>query len=407
MRRLRAQIRAQKVTRYLTALLLTFCGLASLPALAALDLNGVAIHNELGEDQFIAALYLENLSSDSKTILLSNQRKRMEIKVLANRLLSRRFKRLWIEGIAINANNDDLKKHAQNLADFSNMLKIQLVKNDTLTIERTFRRGVEVSINGLLLGTINDDSFFDIILRTWIGPVPLSTTLKTELLKGGSVDPNLLSNYEKIRTTPERASSLKLAISALATAAPNLPDATQISAASQSSVASSKAVQVTSVAVASSTQSSAISSTPKVTAVSSEVAIAPTPSSSSSTKALPNQILGNEIFDDDEEKDFSYTAADLLTQQLYVSKLTRWTGDFVSYPKSSQRKNEQGTVRVTVTIDRKGRVTYSEVVAASEHQNLNKAALKAIKKASPYPEIPSVITGENFTFTVPIVFALR
>ena len=119
---------SQALPRFARILVL-LCLFASSGAWATLDLNGVSYHKEYGEEQYMAALYLEDLSSDAKEILLSDQRKRMEIKVVANRLFSRKFTSQWIEGVAINAGNFDLKKHAENLAKFSNMLKVKLVKN--------------------------------------------------------------------------------------------------------------------------------------------------------------------------------------------------------------------------------------------------------------------------------------
>ena len=352
---------------------------------AALDLNGLAVHEELGEEQFIAGLYLENLSSENKAVLLSEQRKRMEIKILTDKILSRRFNRLWIEGTAINGSTDEIKAQAQNLADFSNMIKIKMIKNDTLTIERTFRRGVEVSLNGVLLGTINNTAFFDLLLRTWIGPVPMSANLKTGILKAGSIEPGLLSRFENIRTTQERVTQVKAAADKLFTA-------TETSLATNSSVANSQASSsvATELAAQSSSQASSKSA--------EEVSVASEPAS---------QLISDAVFEEEEEDNFSYTAADLLTRQLYVSKLTRWTSSYISYPKTSLRRSEEDSIRVTVTISRKGEVLDAQITEESQYKLLNKEAIRAIKKAAPYPEMPDVIAGETFVFTMPIVFALQ
>lgn len=394
-------------TRYTAYTLALTCLFVCHKATAALDLNGIAAHSEFGKDQYMAALYLEDLSADSKQVLLSNQRKRMEIKVVADRLFARKFKRQWIEGVAINAGNFDLKKHAQNLANFSNMLKVKLIKNDTLTIERTFRRGVEVAVNGVLLGTIEDVEFFDLILRSWIGPVPLSTDFKADLLQAGSIEPNILTRFKDIRTTNERVAALKaglasaLAVSTLAATT----EKNQNSEASSSSDNTASSSEISSASVSTevaTAETSSLSST-------SEDALAEAASSVSSPAiaAAPNQIFAQDDVFDDEDDDFSYTAADLLSRQLYLSKLTRWTGSYIKYPKSALRRGDQGTVRVTVIIDRKGDVVSAEVIQESDHKSLNKEALKAIKRASPYPSIPSVITGDSFEFTLPVVFALR
>lgn len=409
------------VRRYATCTLAVACLFVCHKASAALDLNGIASHSEFGKDQYMAALYLEDLSADAKQILLSNQRKRMEIKVVADRLFSRKFKRQWIEGVAINAGNFDLKKHAQNLADFSNMLKIKLVKDDTLTIERTFRRGVEVAVNGVMLGTIEDVEFFDLILRSWIGPVPLSTDFKTDLLQAGSIEPDTLARFKNIRTTRERVAALNTGLAAAATAAvaaaaPPKPEQAsppaQIAASEPSGATSASSISEA-LATETETETTQQSAQTSSSAANSSTAIADTASDSSSAPAtetvatLPNQILQQEDVFDDEEDDFSYTAADLLSRQLYLSKLTRWTGSYIKYPKSALRRGNQGTVRVTIIINRKGDVTSANIIKESPYKSLNKEALKAIKRASPYPAMPDIITGDSFEFTLPVVFALR
>lgn len=420
-------------------------------ASAALDINGMAIHTELGKDQYIAALYLEELSQDVRGVLLSDQRKRMEIKVVTKRLLSRKFKRQWIEGIAINAGNNELKKHAQNLADFNNMLKVKLVQNDTLTIERTFRRGVEVSINRVLLGSIQDKTFFDLLLRTWIGPVPPSTEFKRALLSGGSIDPALLSQFKNIRTTTERVTALEEALAgvtaAIAAAIPSplaqpsipTPDATPSGnnnetpedkptseanevAVAQNTVPSNRTTEAnqeppadeepivdetaSGEEVASNTATEEV---PSEDIAAEEVqAVAASQEDTVATASLENAITGNEsLFEEDDGDDFTYTAADLLSRQLYISKLTRWTSSYVKYPKNALRREQQGSVRVTVVIDRKGKVKEQTLETKSPHSSLNKAVIKAVKKASPYPEIPDIIRGDTFIFTVPIAFNLQ
>ncbi|HEY7773928.1 MAG TPA: TonB family protein [Marinagarivorans sp.] len=396
------------VKRLLACATMLACLLLSHHAIAAMNLNGIASHTEFGNEQYMAALYVEDLSADARQILLSNQRKRMEIKVVADRLFSRKFKRQWVEGVAINAGNAELKKHAQNLANFSNMIKIKLVKNDTLTIERTFRRGVEVSINGILLGTIEDVSFFDLILRSWIGPVPLSTEFKSELLRAGSIEPQTLARFEEIRTTRERVAALNAGLSKEAAGAAL---ATATAAAGASDQPSEEVPETDDSSPVAATDSATSSIATTSSSSSAPVAVAeeePAASSSSQPPAVvENQILDESDVFDDEEDEFSYTAADLLSRQLYLSKLTRWTGSYIKYPKSSLRRGEQGTVRVSVIIDRKGQVQSAEIIQDSDHKALNREAVKAVQRASPYPAMPEVIAGESFEFTLPVVFALR
>jgi TonB family protein len=224
----------------------------------------------------------------------------------------------------------------------------------------------------------------------------MSASLKEGLLKAGSIEPSLLSRFENIRTTQERVTQVKAAAESLFIAnrtALASNTATSI-ASSAKSQASSSVAAVNDAALA--TQINSSSSIETLAAVSSE-----------SSSEAASQIISNAVFEEEEEEDFSYTAADLLTRQLYVSKLTRWTSSYISYPKTSLRRGEEGSIRVTVTINRKGDVLDAQITDESQHTQLNKEAIKAIKKAAPYPALPDVIAGETFVFTMPIVFALQ
>ena len=46
-------------------------------------LNGLAIHQELGKEQFIGALYSETLSNDPETLINNKLPMRMELKIVA------------------------------------------------------------------------------------------------------------------------------------------------------------------------------------------------------------------------------------------------------------------------------------------------------------------------------------
>src|SRR5690606_15539618 len=75
----------------------------SCKSLAEPSLQGISLHRELGQDQFLGALYSDTASADVEVILDSRIAKRMELKVIArDGIVAGRFSRMWIEGAAIN-----------------------------------------------------------------------------------------------------------------------------------------------------------------------------------------------------------------------------------------------------------------------------------------------------------------
>ncbi|TQV74220.1 TonB family protein [Exilibacterium tricleocarpae] len=98
------------------------------------------------------------------------------------------------------------------------------------------------------------------------------------------------------------------------------------------------------------------------------------------------------------------SAAALLRRQQYVNEALIWTNKHSRYPRRALATRQQGLVLLDVTLDRDGRVQAVTVVQESEHALLNKAAVRAVKKASPFPPPPAV--DETFSLTVPISFKL-
>ena len=374
-------------------------------------LNGLAVHSELGKEQFIAGLYSSTLSESAKTILLDNAEKRVQVRIVADRLSSRRFKRLWIEGMAINASAKELAIHSQSMADFSNFLKIKLVAGDVFTIDRQAKNTV-VSLNGSELGVIEDNRFFDVLLRTWIGPVPLSSDFRASLLTKGKLDSTLEGRYKNTQPSEERvqlvAESLK-------------PKELETAAAPEKSGSKKVDVALSPPKIAAPIPAPvAVVSAPEIAAV-GDAASPPKPALKQETvenKPKPTPVkrvvsaprrpsLLDESLLDEEEEDIEFTAAGLLAESLYISKLKRWTNKHIKYPSRALDKGWEGNVRLLITIDRRGEVVTTTVTEKPRYRDLEKAALKAVKKANPFPAMPEEVRGEKFRFSLPIVFVLR
>lgn len=421
------------------ALRLSLCALLLFPLLMSARsfaaepiLNGVSIYSELGTEQFVAGLYTSKTSSDAKSILLDESDQRMEVRVLANSLLGNRFKRMWIEGVAINAGTEEMAKNSQNLADFSNLLAVKLQRDDILSIARQGNSTI-VRVNNLELGRIPSGSFYNILLRTWIGPVPLSSTFRDGLLAAGKVDEKSISIYSKISPTPERIAVIRSAIIAtgktkgkpaeIAAVKPE-PTVKPEAATKPETVAKSEppikpetvakaeppvktelpkeVVKAEPVKPAKAEPTEHISPTTPVATAAAAAQLAkaniPTPTT---VKPVQKQ---NEVFEEDNKQE---TAESLLVQQLYISKLSKRTAGFVKYPKSALSKEQEGTVRLSVTINRSGQVVNVASSSTNEVAALTEAAVSAANKASPYPAIPEQIKSDSFTFTIPVTFRVK
>ncbi|MBU2986968.1 TonB family protein [Saccharophagus degradans] len=410
----------QKLKIIISALVVTLTYTLLTPAsFAAPLLNGVATQSELGKEQFIAGLFTSTLASEAKDVLLAQEDKRMQIRVTADRLSTRRFKRLWIEGMAINASSSELQKHAQHMADFSNMLKIKLMAGDIFTIDRAGST-VLISLNGAQLGQIPDPAFFDLLLRTWVGPVPLSSDFKQNMLVAGNVNSGLITRFESTRPTDERIAAVEEAVKARAKQAEAQDDdstpkvavaKTDIKPKIEAPVAIAPPPKIA--APSGALGESKTVSTPKPEPAKpkpQEPEPAPKveekPKVAAITPPPPETLLDEESLED-EEDDLDFTAESLLSQQLYIAKLKRWSSSKLKYPSRAASRGHEGNVRLSIVIDRSGKVKKVEVIEAAEYSSLTKEAQNAIERANPFPPMPEDVKGDTFLFTLPVVFQLQ
>jgi periplasmic protein TonB len=375
---------------FISILLSCYCALS----LAAEPvLNGMATHIDLGKEQFIGAFYSSTLSNSADKLLSSNQAMRMELKIVAPEgVTTRRFSRWWIEGMAINNAPSLLTEQADNMVKFDGLFKGRFVQNDTITFSFEPGKGVNISINDALLGNIASDKFFGMLLRTWIGKVPLSSEYKDDILKAGNVNAELKARYDKIKPSKERSSEVagwSKMKSAAELAAEKEKEKETKEAAAKSASAQSSSVDAKQLAAQKAEQAKA-----------AEVAKA------ESTKTTQKAAPATAVVNDDDEKP-ALTAQNLLARQFYVSDNLKRIYASVRYPKKALERGQTGSVRVAVTINRQGNIVSTSVVQASGVDSLNEAALEAVNKVAPYPAIPDTISGSTFEFTAPIKFVLQ
>ncbi|AGA91223.1 TonB family protein [Thioflavicoccus mobilis 8321] len=91
----------------------------------------------------------------------------------------------------------------------------------------------------------------------------------------------------------------------------------------------------------------------------------------------------------------------------YYGQLAAWVNRHKRYPPSARRNRQTGTVRVTFTIDRNGRVLSKRIVASSGHAVLDKEVEAMLRRASPMPKLPKELGRSTLTLTLPVVFNLR
>lgn len=366
------------------------------------DLNGVAAYSELGNELFIAALYASQTGTNAQELINGSYPKRLELKILAKQgITQRQFSRIWRESVAINNTRDALIAQAENMVYFEELVRDRLESNDHLVIAYRPTSGVDVSLNSIVLGHIEDDAFFTLLLRSWIGPVPSSTGFRDDLLKANTADTALVNRFNAMYP---RNARIEIAKSWLPVVAPPPEDvdkpevpvviATPAAAPVTATVAAPKIVAAEKPAIVKPEVSP-----PVPVALKTASPISEPIATGAAAEKKPVQAAANP------EPGLSKAQA-LLARQFYMADVFKKINAHVDYPRRAQQLRQTGTVRLSVVIDGAGNVKTVAPVEELDFVMLNKAALAAVRSAAPFAPLPAGLDVAELELSVPITFAL-
>ena len=143
-------------------------------------LNGIGLRtfSILGIRIYVAGLYLERRSDNPDTILHSPETKLLDIRFLRD-VDAEDARKAWQESFEQNCRTP-CHLDAHDLQRFLAAVP-SVHKGDDSTLLFT-SMGVHITFNGRPMGEIPDPHFAELMLTTFIGPVPPTPRLKRELL---------------------------------------------------------------------------------------------------------------------------------------------------------------------------------------------------------------------------------
>lgn len=96
----------------------------------------------------------------------------------------------------------------------------------------------------------------------------------------------------------------------------------------------------------------------------------------------------------------------LQEKQHYLAALAAKINRSKYYPIGSRRRGEQGKVVVHFVVQKNGDLTGISIVESSGSKRLDAAALKTLKRVSPFRPIPDALNRDRWPISVPIAFSL-
>jgi len=389
--------RPNKWRSYFTSMVIAIALLFSCLAKAELTLNGSTIYSDLGRDQFVAALYTETAHNNPEVIQAMDSEKRMEVRIL-NNYSKRRWINLWMQSISINNSRENFSDSAEELIALMQAPKSAPQKGDILEYLFSPESGTSMHFNGTELISDLSGEVFGLLLRTWIGAIPPSTNFKDELLgnQRNTKARDLLQNMTADKQRVALAASWVIPEPAK-TPAPKLkaeviPEPVEIAETQEAPLEQPKEDPVVAAETAGADKTSADEDSDLKNLVSNEASVAP----------------AGEVNEESEaEEEIDFNVAEALAQRDYTPLVVQKIYQNISYPSRAVSRNQQGTVRVAIEIGRSGELKNSLATQKSKHSSLNKAALKAVEKAAPFPTLPEQITADSFELSIPITFQLK
>lgn len=144
------------------ACLLFFCCVLLIGTRAqALELNGVAPFSELGEEAYLAGLYIDWRSSDPADFFADHRERKMEVR-FSSSVSRRRWVNNWMQSIAINNSRQQLEEAAEELSYVLSTFEGHLFRGDQVEIHYSPEDGTELRLNGHVLASGHSTAVFNL-----------------------------------------------------------------------------------------------------------------------------------------------------------------------------------------------------------------------------------------------------
>ncbi|HBM12475.1 MAG TPA: energy transducer TonB [Rhodospirillaceae bacterium] len=91
----------------------------------------------------------------------------------------------------------------------------------------------------------------------------------------------------------------------------------------------------------------------------------------------------------------------------YIATLQAWLARHKEYPRSAQKRGQEGTALLYFVIDRNGQVLEHRLRESSGYRVLDKEVMAMIERAQPLPRIPDDMPMQQMELVLPVQFFLR
>ena len=146
-----------------------------------LVLNGGGLREKYWMDLYVAALYLEVKTTDASKVIYGTEEMAIHIKIISSSVTRERFLESVNEGFA----NATSKASAEDKKKFIGFFSDEFKIGDVIHFDYTPDKGLKVTKNGVVKGTIAGYDFKKALFSIWFGSKPAGENLKKGMLGKG------------------------------------------------------------------------------------------------------------------------------------------------------------------------------------------------------------------------------
>ena len=437
---------------------LALCSLSSYAA--PLTLNGLSKYSELRRDFYIGALYLETATDSEQQIFNNKQAMRMVIRVSNKRWSPRSFEQHWTQSILINNEEETLSVYADSILAFTALTKEPLTTGDEIIIDRAKNSPTTVSINSVELLSVADSAgeFFKLLLNAWLGPRPPSSDFKRHIL--GQTDseqsseaseqvPLYKAQFDRLLPAPGREAVINQWLSSEPVTTATIADSKK-----EESGRKNTAIATTKIAIAKPTANpppNAKKAAPENILTANKPAIKinasaePTIEKTTTPNETQKQNTNNRLVQGNapERQVVTSTSTSLSSQEtisiyqptyqptpptetqpepkqdrdveqklsnglrlLYRSNVLKRVYAKVVYPSRAASRRQEGKANMVLHLSQEGKLLDLSLKESSGFAMLDRAAMKAVRNAEPFPTVPKKILSQTIKIDIPIRFRL-
>jgi periplasmic protein TonB len=400
--------------RNLAVLILLACSVAR--AQEPLQLAGLAVHTDTARDIYVAGLQTPGGQLPGEIASAAGPMT-MEYRVATRRISSRGFSGTLLLQAELGSSSRAPEIVIDALGDLKAQLQGSLVSGDQFEIALSPGGDTRFVLNGVTLLELPGAEIFSYLLQGWVGSS--ASALMRDSLLSGKLDKSLMLRFESLMPLNERVEQVASWVEEeetaaeeeqLAIAAEPEPEPVPAPEVQQEAVTEAAPAAVAVAAAAGSAAPVPLQELPEAPAVEEKIpepeAVVPAPAETQVAAEIP------------EEEQSPLQQLDDREYQLQLSEYVRavMTQVFknVRYPRRAVKRELQGQVELLAELDQSGELLGIVLEASSGYDILDDAAIRAVEKATPFPELSFVAkeefaddSGDSYVMLIPVKFMIN